>query len=282
MAFVHSVLVITLLVACASSSSCQTSFDKNIQKDDFILIAHRGASGYAPENTLPALIKAMDLGANYIEIDVHQSSDSQIVVIHDYDIDRTTNGTGSVKDMNIAELKQFDAGSWFDPVFAGTTIPTLQEVINILNPKVKLIVEVKGNSEDYPGIEENIISIVYQFQVESQVILKSFSIDVLERIKILAPEIPRLYVFVLHLSDLNFTIDKWINFTNIYNNPSKAKYFQAHRWFINRSAIENAHANSIKIIAWNVNTEEEIKNMLQLGVDGIETDYPDRVLQFLK
>lgn len=282
MTFVYSVLVIIGLLSSTHFSSCQTSFDNNIQKDDFILIAHRGASGYAPENTLPALRKAMELGANYLEIDVHQSNDGQIVVIHDSDIDRTTNGSGSIKDMNINELKRFDAGSWFDPVFAGTTIPTLQDVINILEPNVNLIVEVKGNSEDYPGIEENIIRIVNQNNIGSQVILKSFSIDVLERFKTLAPEIRRLYVLVLHFSGLKFTIDKWISFTDIYENPSGAQYFQVHRWFINRSLIEGAHANSIKIIAWNVNTVEEIEAMLQLGVDGIETDYPDRVLKYFK
>ena len=282
MTLIYFVIVLILFLVCPHSTKCQNSIDKNIRKDDFMLIAHRGASGYAPENTIPALLKAIESGANYLEIDVHQSSDNQIVVIHDYDIDRTTNGTGYVKEMSIAELKQFDAGSWFDPVFAGTTIPTLQEVINILVPNVKLIIKVKGSSEDYPGIEEKIISIVNQYQVESQVILKSFSIDVLNTFKILAPEIPRLYVFVLHLSALNFTIDKWINFTDIYENPSKAQYFQAHRWFINKSVIENAHANSIKIIAWNVNTEEEVESMLELGVDGIETDYPDRVLSYLK
>ena len=280
--FDYSIFVIILFLTYPHSTNCQNSIDKNIRQDDFMLIAHRGASGYAPENTIPALLKAMELGANYLEIDVHQSIDSQIVVIHDYDIDRTTNGTGSVKEMNIAELKQFDAGSWFDPLFAGTRIPTLQEVLNILEPNVKLIIEVKGNSEDYPGIEQNIISIVSQYQVESQIILKSFSIDVLNRFKILAPEIPRLYVFVLHLSALNFTIDKWINFTDIYENLSEAQYFQAHCWFINKSVIENAHANSIKIIAWHVNTEEEVESMLELGVDGIETDYPDRVLPYLK
>jgi glycerophosphoryl diester phosphodiesterase len=276
------VLFILVLNTNGNNFYCQSEKEFNHLTNDFILIAHRGASGYAPENTLPALSKAIELGANYLEIDVHQSKDNHIVVIHDFDVERTTNGSGSVKDLTIDEIKKLDAGSWFDPKFAETKIPTLQEVIDAIGANVILIIEVKGGSEDYPGIEENIVSIVKQQKVESLVIFKSFSVDVLERFKFLAPDIQRLYVFVLHFSDLNLTLDKWIDFTDIYDNPADVQYFQAHRWFINKSLVEEAHANSIKIIAWNVNTIEEIESMLQLGVDGIETDYPDSLLQYLK
>jgi glycerophosphoryl diester phosphodiesterase len=275
-----SILTFTLVISC--NSYCQSEKEFIHSKDNFILVAHRGASGYAPENTLPALRKAIELGANYLEIDVHQSKDNHVVAIHDFDVDRTTDGSGDVKDLTIDEIKELDAGSWFNPKFAGTKIPTLQEVIDILNENVKLIIEVKGGSEEYPGIEENIVSIVKQNRIESQVIFKSFNLEVLELFKKLAPEIPRLYVFVLHFSELNLTLDKWIDFTDIYDNPADAQYFQAHRWFITESLIEKAHANSIKIIVWNVNTEDEIKSILNLGVDGIETDYPDRVTPYLK
>ena len=276
------VLFILVLNTNGNNSYCQSKKEFNRLINDFILIAHRGASGYAPENTLPALSKAIELGANYLEIDVHQCKDGHIVAIHDFDVERTTNGSGSVKDLTIDEIKKLDAGLWFDPNFAETKIPTLQEVIDAIGANVKLVVEVKGGSEEYPGIEESIVSIVKQKKVESQVIFKSFSIDVLERFKSLAPDIPRLYVFVLHFSDLNLTLDKWIDFTDIYDNPAKVQYFQAHRWFINKSLIEKAHANKIKIIAWNVNSVDDIESMLQLGVDGIETDYPDRVIPYLK
>jgi glycerophosphoryl diester phosphodiesterase len=271
-----SILTFTLVISC--NSYCQSEKEFIHSKDNFILVAHRGASGYAPENTLR---KAIELGANYLEIDVHQSKDNHVVAIHDFDVDRTTDGSGDVKDLTIDEIKELDAGSWFNPKFAGTKIPTLQEVIDILNENVKLIIEVKGGSEEYPGIEESIVSIVKENKVESQVILKSFSLDVLERFKHLVPEIPRLYVFVLHFSDINLTLDKWIDFTDIYDNPAEVQYFQAHRWFISRSLIVEAHANSIKIIVWNVNTIEEIEAMLQLGIDGIETDYPDRIIPYL-
>jgi glycerophosphoryl diester phosphodiesterase len=282
MRFSFLIFFILVFIATRNSSTCQSKTEFNTSKNDFILIAHRGASGYAPENTLPGLIKAIELGANYLEIDVHQSRDNFIVVIHDFDVDRTTDGSGLVKDMTIDEIKKLDAGTWFDPIFAETKIPTLPEVIDVISPNVNLIIEVKGGSEEYPGIEENIVSIVKQNRIESQVIFKSFNLEVLELFKKLAPEIPRLYVFVLHFSELNLTLDKWIDFTDIYDNPADAQYFQAHRWFITESLIEKAHANSIKIIVWNVNTEDEIKSILNLGVDGIETDYPDRVTPYLK
>ena len=262
------------------SHSSQGEFQK-LTGDDFAIIAHRGASGYAPENTLPALKMALELGANYLEVDVHQSHDQQIMVIHDARVNRTTNGLGQVVDMTLKELKQLDAGSWFDPKFAGTSIPTLEEVLEILTPKTKLIIEIKGRPQQYPHIEKDIVALVRKKQRQEQVIYKSFNHITLQRFQALSPQTARLYVFLLNISPLKFTIDVSLRFGNIYNNPSNAQLFQAHRWFLSRKQVKKSHAHAIKMIAWHVNTLEEIRAMLLLGVNGIETNYPDRVLSCL-
>src|SRR5690625_6609337 len=110
-----------------------------------LIIAHRGASGNAPENTLAAFQLAVEEGADGIELDVHLSKDGELVVIHDDTLDRTTNGTGRVQDKDLDELKTYDAGSWFDSKFASERIPLLQEVIDILPDDVFLNVEIKNS-----------------------------------------------------------------------------------------------------------------------------------------
>ncbi len=252
-----------------------------IPRESFMLIAHRGASAYAPENTLSALKKAMALGANFLEIDVHQSLDHEIVAIHDDTVDRTTNGIGRVADLTLSEIKRLDAGFWFNATFLDTRIPTLREVINILKPGTKLIIDVKGDSTSSQGIEKRIAAIIQEKQFETQVVFKSFNLKTLARFQAIMPQVPRLYVFVRNTPALNFTIDGGLHFGNIYENPTKSTLFQAHQWFLNHVVVKKAQAEKIKMIAWQVNTKKEIQAILALGVDGIETDYPDRVLQFL-
>src|SRR5699024_1122413 len=111
----------------------------------------RGASGYAPENTIAAFDKAVEMKADYFELDVQRSKDGQLVLIHDTTVDRTTNGTGAVKDLTLKELKSLDAGSWFDEKYAGEKIPTLGETLDRHRGKIKILIELKSPSL-YPGI----------------------------------------------------------------------------------------------------------------------------------
>ena len=118
-----------------------------------IIIAHRGAMGYAPENTISAYKMAIELGANALELDLRQTKDCIPVVLHDATVDNTTNGNGDVKFFNFQDLQKLDAGSWFDIKFSGEKIPALQEVIDVLNDSIILIIELKEGNETYPGIE---------------------------------------------------------------------------------------------------------------------------------
>src|SRR5512136_2536678 len=135
--------------------------------------AHRGASHEAPANTLAAFLLAADLGADGIELDVHLSKDGHVVVIHDFDVATTTDGRGLVCDKTLAELKELDAGSWFDPVYAGQRIPTLQEVIGAVGQRLLLNIELKAKGWGDKGLAAKVVQIVEQNDLVDRVVLSS-------------------------------------------------------------------------------------------------------------
>lgn len=251
-----------LLYFCFTGCSNQWT----LPEDDFMIIAHRGASGSAPENTIPAIIKAINDGANYIEIDVHQTLDNKIIAIHDYSVDRTTNSEGDIKNLTYAEIKKMDAGKWFSNEFEGTRVPLMEEIFDIIPDSVKLIIEVKGDSSEYPGIENNIVDIVNKSNLKNRIILKSFDEDVLNKFKLLAPEIPRLLVYVFGFGVLE----------------TDCQYLQHYELFLRESFVKSAQKEGYKIIAWGVQSECNMERVLSYGVDGIETDYPDILIKLLQ
>lgn len=245
-----------------------------------LVIAHRGASGYAPENTIAAFRKALDIGADALELDLRQTKDSVLVVLHDSDVDRTTNGNGNVKDFTFSELQELDAGSWFNKDFSDQKIPSLQEVIDLLDNTTIIIIELKGGNETYPGIEERVVEIVKQNNIEVQTILKSFDPNVLERLRTIEPDIPLLYVYAVRIPWLGMIIDRGVTFNSVYD--LDVEYLQPHRFFISESFVKDAQAKGYKIISWGVNSTEAINESLEFGVNGIETDYPDKVIELIK
>jgi glycerophosphoryl diester phosphodiesterase len=238
-------------------------------------IAHRGASGYAPENTLIAVKKAIELNANYIEIDVQMSIDGEVVAFHDDKMGRTTNGSGKLKDKTLKELKELDAGSWFDSKFENERVPTLKEVLSLNFLSSKLIIEVKNVDNVYPDIENKIVEIVNNSNNKIDIIYKSFSSEVLGRFNRIDPKRNTLYVTIGPL--LGFiVIDDWLRFGSIFD-LDFVKYIQVHRYLITNSLVRKAHLKGLKIIAWDVHKAEDIQKMIDLGVDLIETDFPDRM-----
>ena len=153
-------------------------------------IAHRGASSAAPPNTLAAFEKAVELGADGIEFDVHLSADGVPVVIHDFTVDGTTDGSGRVAEMTLAQLEQLDAGSSFDPAFAGERIPTLVQVLETCGNRLLLNIELKDLSLRDSGLERAVIAQVEQRGLGNRVILSSFNPFSLRRAKKIAPRIP--------------------------------------------------------------------------------------------
>ena len=154
-----------------------------------LIIAHRGASSLAPENTLAAVQKALDLKVDVVEIDVHRSSDGELVVLHDATLDRTTTGSGPVKQYSLEEVKSFDAGSWFSPSFVEERIPTLREVLEKTKDQATLLIELKGERTEVRTVE-----LVKELGMTDQVIIQSFDFLQIQKAKQKAPEIPTVFL----------------------------------------------------------------------------------------
>ncbi|MDQ6884262.1 MAG: glycerophosphodiester phosphodiesterase [Candidatus Dormibacteraeota bacterium] len=154
-----------------------------------LLGGHRGNADECPENTLASFRSAIELGVDLVECDVHLSDDRQLAVIHDHLIERTTNGTGLVRDYTMAELKAFDAGSWKDPRFAGETIPSLPEVLELAKGKVGVAIEIKNLPLPYEGIEERVVEAVGAADMVEEVVIISFDHRSVKRVRQLEPGI---------------------------------------------------------------------------------------------
>ncbi|MEG7381253.1 glycerophosphodiester phosphodiesterase family protein [Bacillus subtilis] len=229
-------------------------------------IAHRGASGYAPENTFAAFDLAAEMNADMIELDVQLTKDRQIVVIHDDRVDRTTNGSGFVKDFTLEELQKLDAGSWYGPAFQGERIPTLEEVLKRYHKKIGLLIELKGHPSQI-GIEEEVGQLLGQFSFSINNIIQSFQFRSVQRFRELYPSFPTAVIIrpnfgLLSRQQLK-TCQSLANYVNI-------KYTR-----LNRLMIASAHKNGLKVFAWTVNNQNTAAKLQAIGVDGIVTDYPD-------
>lgn len=236
------------------------------------IIAHRGASLIAPENTLAAIRLAIENKAKVIEIDVQMTKDKQIVAIHDESINRTTHSTGLVKDKVLAQLKIYDAGSWFSEDFKNEKIPSLDEVLNLIrNTDVELILEVKNVNNIYPGIEEIIVDIIKRSGIPNKIYYKSFTPEVLTRFRTLDKR-ELIYVAIGELPWLNLTIDDGLRFGSLFD-IKDFDIIQIHHYFSFESVLKKARKLNKKIIIWDIQTKELFKKYKNKKIDYIETDH---------
>ncbi len=250
------------------------------------ITGHRGAKGLAPENTLTAIREGMRY-ADRIEIDVHQSKDGRIVVMHDASVNRTTNGRGKIKNLNYDEIAQLDAGSWFSKEFAGERVPLLEEVIDLVCPHNILLIELKDG--EYENFEENVLSLIQEKEVASRVIIQSFSTKILERIHQLNPEIRlhKLFARQIHLFGLPFTLVqgsslfRFLQLFYLKKYPYIEEYSIYHR-LVSRSLIEKMDEQSggKMINVWVENNPTRAEKLAQYGVDGFITDFPNQFVDF--
>jgi len=239
-----------------------------------LIQGHRGAPEAAPENTLPSFSKALELGAHCVELDVMLSKDGELVVIHNYKLDATTNGSGPVKNYTLAELKQLDAGSWFGDEFAGTTIPTLQEVIDHLPSTALLNIEIKSESISTDGVEQAVVDAIVENNLLGRVMVSSFNPISLLRVKWADKRIP---VGLIYAPDLPvFLRDAW--FFPILLPEALHPRFD----MVDEAYMAKARKKGYRVNAWTVNEAADMKHLLDLGVDGIITDRPDLLLQILQ
>lgn len=233
------------------------------------VIAHRGASGTAPENTMAAFRRAVELGASFIETDLHLTRDARLVAIHDATVDRTTNGHGLVKEHTLAELRKLDAGSWFDPKFAGEHIPTLEEIIAFAREAdVVFYLEVK--SEDNWGVEHSLVGALRQAQEVARAAILSFDLSALANVRRREPTLISGFLF-----------DKPSE--NPVDDAARVgvRQIAPHHKLLNKELVDSAHRAYIQVVTWTVNEPEEIRAALATGVNGLMTDYPDRLAKII-
>ncbi|UOQ95020.1 glycerophosphodiester phosphodiesterase [Halobacillus shinanisalinarum] len=245
---------------------------KNKDRKQTLTIAHRGASGYAPENTMAAFEKSVDMKAEMFEIDVQMSKDGELVVIHDTTVDRTTNGSGQVKDFTYEELRKLDAGSWFSEEFAGEKIPTLGEVLDAYKGRSGILIELKSPSL-YPGIEQKVadelISRNMHKPENNKIIVQSFDHESVKTFQSILPSVP---VGVL----LGYSEDGVSN-EQLANFSSYAEYFNPNKAMITKDLVNRIHEFGMKTHPYTVRDQESANFLLNAGVDGIITDFPDYV-----
>lgn len=227
---------------------------------DFVVMAHRGASAVAPENTLIAYKKAIEMGADYAELDVRQTKDGAIVLMHDKTIHRTTGVKGFVWDFTLEELKQVEAGSWFGEEFRGEPIPTLEEVIRLVKGRMKLNIEVKI-SENEPGIAQRVIDIVRSENFSKSCIITSFDMETVKTFKAIAPDLKTGLIF-----DKEYRSDVF---------EGNWEILSSNYELVDAEFMHLARNSGKKTYVWTVNDKEEMLRLIGLGVDGIITDKPD-------
>ena len=222
-------------------------------------VGHRGAMGYAPENTMASFAKALELDVDVIELDVHLCKSGEAVVIHDQRLDRTTNGKGLVSAKTLRELKSLDAGK-------GQTIPTLREVIEGVNKRAVIDIELKAE-----GTAGEVAKILQEYIQDrgweaDRFMLSSFDHHELMRCHALLPRVPFGPIFAA----------KFLDYARF------AREMQAHLIkpffeFLDEAFVRDAHNRGLKVITWTVNLPEDMRKMAGLGVDGMVSNYPDRI-----
>jgi glycerophosphoryl diester phosphodiesterase len=233
--------------------------------------AHRGASHHAPPNTLAAFTRAIELGADGIELDTHLSADGVPVVIHDFDVDATTDGAGPVKDKTLAQLKELDAGRTFDPAFACERIPTLSEVFEAVGQKLLINIELKTVSPRANGLEPVVAGLVQRHGLEKRVIFSSFNPFALRRIKKLLPHVP---AGLLYAPDLPIYLRRaWL--APLCPHEARHPYYG----MVNAASLRVWRAQGYYVNVWTVDEPGEMRRLIRLGVDAIITNRPDLLRQ---
>ncbi|OJJ22225.1 hypothetical protein BKI52_08050 [marine bacterium AO1-C] len=235
------------------------------------MIAHRGASGQAPENTLAAVKLAMDQKADMIEIDVFLTKDGHLVVLHDETVDRTTNGQGLIEAMTLEEARKLDAGSWFSSKYQGEKIPTLDKVMQVVKGKTQLLIEIKKSGRN---ITQKVVDLVKAHKAHKWCVVQSFDPKVAVRLREINAPLER-HQLVLG----NFPLFLPYHYNKKLSKGKITQYKQADAinsmyLFTTKSIIDRIHRQKQKVFVWTVNQPKDMRKLLQMGVDGLITDFP--------
>ncbi len=240
---------------------------------DMVVTAHRASAGLAPENTIPAVKKSLEQQVNRIEVDVRQTSDDKIIAMHDSTINRTTDGQGLVRNFTYSELQDFDAGKWFSSKYAGTKIPDLQQIIDTINGKAELVIDIMEGNKTYPGIEENIIEIISQSPHRNKIIIQASSDDVIFRIHNLEPDI-RIFKKIIADTPLFFYDADGFNFNN-FSEYDFVEEFTVNQYFASYRLINKVKKMRKKLNVQVIQSREKAQKFMKMNIDGVITDYPN-------
>jgi glycerophosphoryl diester phosphodiesterase len=231
-----------------------------------LVIGHRGAMGYRPENTLPSFEHALALGADCVEFDVHLTRDGAALVIHDDSVDRTTNGSGLVRDHTLAELKRLDAGSWFGPEYAGVRIPTLDEVLEwARRVGMAVDIEIKNAPHYYSGIEDIIVDAIHYADMVDQSMVTSFDHNAVKRVGELEANLLLGVLYAVRPADAGVGLARLVG----------AQVLLPHVAHARANDVRAAHAAGLSVAPWTTSDPERIRALLGAGVDAICTNHPD-------
>jgi glycerophosphoryl diester phosphodiesterase len=227
-----------------------------------LIWGHRGASFLQPENTISAFEKALQIGVDGIEFDVRLCKDGEVVVFHDPQVDRLTDGKGWVKNLSLNELKKLKITINSNNVLE--TVPTLKEVFNLVKDKIYMDIEIKAETFRNIGIEQKVVNLVKEFNLRENIIVSSFSPVVLRRFHLIAPEIKIGFIY----SDNTF-FNRWF-----------AKRFGIFSWhpasyLVNERSLAKARRLNREVHAWTVDNTQEMKRLIKLGIDGIISNKPE-------
>jgi glycerophosphoryl diester phosphodiesterase len=269
--YLSGLLILMILVFVPFSFSKQAA--EGISSKKPAIIAHRGASAVAPENTLPAIKQAMLAEPDYIEIDVQLSKDRKVVLMHDRTVNRTTNGQGRIAELDWPYLKTLDAGSWFGKSYTGTRIPLLEDVIRLVNGQTKLLIEIK-NGDAGNVIEKEVADLIEKHQAADWCEVQSFSDEILENMHEYCPDIHLHKLFILKFRFLPIIFDG--SFTRFsFDKYAFIKSFNIHKTFGNASFLHEIHDQGKKAIAWGCNKATSCPGSME-NWDGIITNYPEK------
>ena len=293
----------TITAALAETSPLEQQL-KDLQS--FQVIAHRGASGHAPESSMAALELAHEWGVDYLELDIQMTSDGELVAFHDDTLERTSNGEGHINDYTLAELKDLDTGSWFndaypdlaDDAFIGTEILTLEEVFDRFGKDARYYLETKS-PELNPGVEAGLVRRLEAYDMinTGRVLIQSFDQKSLLKIHELNADIPLIQLVWYSPDEKNEArLTEWTGITpgpeEIANEDFLAvaeyavglgtNYLYDGEEVINESFVRQAQENGLAVHIYTVNDTDEMQQLIDWGVNGLFTDYPDRLIELVE
>lgn len=229
-----------------------------------LIIAHRGASALAPENTLDAFTLARRCGAHMVELDIHQTKDRRLVVMHDATLTRTAGLRAAIANRTWAEITRLEAGAWFAPRFRGARIPTLEKVFAAIGPRMAVNIELKSGSHPYPGLESRLIALIRRRGWTPRVLISSFHVRRLERIRRLAPRIALGVLVHPWSADVALMRARRLRALSVHP-PARV---------VTRTLVSRLHAEGFLVFPYTVDRATDKARLIRMGVDGFFTNRP--------